>query len=258
MTNDQLIQITKNIFNQSYNGNLQPWFSLLDENTIYIGNGDPILVGANTIKQHFKNYHGLNHSTILEDTYYTQTIDQNTISVYGQFIIGIEQNNHTVISRFTILYNIQNEQLKIIHQQNSYEYLKNTYNQRPRTVEFNSEALHLIQQLLNEKNEQNKLIIKSGKQQTHIIHPGTIMYIQSYGKTTIFHCIDRIITGNYMIKQIKEKLPPYFYQNHRSFIVNTKYISNIQRFEIEMIDGTKLPIPEKSYTKIREDIFELI
>lgn len=43
---------------------------------------------------------------------------------------------------------------------------------------------------------------------------------------------------------------------HSSYIINKKYVDSIHRFYIIMNDGTKIPVPEKKYTKIKKIIEE--
>ena len=258
MTGNQLIQLSQHMFRECYKGNLKPWFDHLDETSVYVGNGDPILVGKDAITKHFKNYIGLNRGNLLEENYYIHTLNEDTACVYGKFIIGIEGSDHFVISRFTLTFQEKENEHYIVHQQNSYEYLKFTQENTSKAIHFNDETLHFIHLLLNTKSDQKKIVLKSGRQQTIVIHPQTILYIQGNGKNTTIYCMDRILSCNESLNQIKEKLPKNFYQIHRSFIINTNYIRNIRRFEVELINNTVLPIPEKTYTKVREDLLELI
>ena len=44
------------------------------------------------------------------------------------------------------------------------------------------------------------------------------------------------------ISQIKEELPPNFIQSHRSYIINSNYIKQINGNHITLIDKTEIPL----------------
>lgn len=43
---------------------------------------------------------------------------------------------------------------------------------------------------------------------------------------------------------------------HRSYVINTECISQIQKYEVVLIDGTRIPIPVKKYRETREMLLE--
>lgn len=49
-------------------------------------------------------------------------------------------------------------------------------------------------------------------------------------------------------------LPEQFYRPHRSYLVNVLKIQNLSRYEIQMQDGTVIPVPPKKYAQVSEDI----
>ena len=49
---------------------------------------------------------------------------------------------------------------------------------------------------------------------------------------------------------------PYFVRVHRSYIVNIRYLSQIQSCEVMMRNKFRIPIPEKRFVEIREQIMK--
>ena len=53
------------------------------------------------------------------------------------------------------------------------------------------------------------------------------------------------------LSNIEKRLPDHFLRCHQSYVVNLSYITRIRRFELELTDGTILPVPEKKYTTMK-------
>ncbi len=80
-----------------------------------------------------------------------------------------------------------------------------------------------------------------------------IMWMSSKYGNTIIHTADRTYESTESLSTVVEKYPNLC-RIHNSHAINPMYLSEIGRFYARMDDGTKLPIPEKKYTKTREEI----
>jgi len=67
-------------------------------------------------------------------------------------------------------------------------------------------------------------------------------------------CFDKIITYNIPIHKLLEVLPEEFYPLHRCYLVNTKYILSIRRFEVVLQTNDTLPIPASQYSRIKKEL----
>ena len=54
----------------------------------------------------------------------------------------------------------------------------------------------------------------------------------------------------------QEKADERFAAVHRSYVINTECISRIKKYEVVLIDGTRIPIPVKKYRETREMLLE--
>ena len=45
-----------------------------------------------------------------------------------------------------------------------------------------------------------------------------------------------------------------FVRTHRSYLVNTAHITSVERYELTLVDGTKLPIPKQRFSQVRREI----
>ena len=49
-----------------------------------------------------------------------------------------------------------------------------------------------------------------------------------------------------------------FCRIHRSYLVNCRFVLQVERYAVTLINGTVLPIPAKRYMEVREEITALI
>lgn len=59
------VDLTKELFHNYYEGNLEPWFSYLCSESVYLGNGDQILFGGDVIRKHFQKFSGVKQANII-------------------------------------------------------------------------------------------------------------------------------------------------------------------------------------------------
>ena len=131
--------------------------------------------------------------------------------------------------------------------------MKADSNGKYKHIQICMEALDVVHKLLGENREETKLTVKNGEQ-LFFINPYSVLYIQGQGKKNEIVCLDKVISTSSTLGELKQMLPEFFCQIHRSYIVNSYYVESIRRFEVEMESGEILPVPEHSYTKVRSQL----
>ena len=247
------IDVSKNIFDEFYKGNLEPWFSHLCSSSVYIGNGSAILFGKDAIVREFSRYENVHETDVLRAEYFANLLGDKCCQVYGQFILGTGDSLFQAMSRFTITYKMIRGKPVILTLHNSYEIKKHEVKALSKTLNIDRDLLLFMQEILIREPVKERIPVKSGTQ-TILVNPAIVLYVESDGKKCDIVCIDHVISCNMSFKEILSIAPEYFYQVHRSFLVNTRFISCIRRFEVELITGKIIPIPEKNYTKIRKEL----
>ena len=122
---------------------------------------------------------------------------------------------------------------------------------------IDSNTMQLVRSLLFEHPPRQRMAIRSSAQ-TVFVDLHTVLYVQNVGRKTEFICIDRIISCNSPIVEIKKELSSFFYPLHRGYLVNTLYILAIRHFEAVLISGITLPIPALTYQQAKKDLLEII
>lgn len=124
-------------------------------------------------------------------------------------------------------------------------------------LKMDMNTTRFVRNLLLEQPAGRRIAFPSGNQ-TVYVNPYTILYAQSRDKRTELVCVDRVVSCNYIYRELKERLPEVFYPLRRGYLVNTLYIVALRRFEAELISGISIPIPALTYTQVKRDLQELI
>ena len=71
----------------------------------------------------------------------------------------------------------------------------------------------------------------------------SISYIETYNRNLIIHTDQGNIICYWKLREMEDKIGQYgFVRNHSSFIVNLLYVSNIEKMEIKLTTGERIPI----------------
>lgn len=98
-----------------------------------------------------------------------------------------------------------------------------------------------------------RLIVTDHNEVTHFILLSEIIYASADGRNcTICTISGQRINARMNITEFMAATGERFIPVHRSYAVNTAYISRIQKYEVVMLDGSKIPIPVKKYREVRE------
>lgn len=250
---DKIAALTKELFHAHYAGKLEVWFSYLTSESIFLGTGIPILIGSNSIENHFKDFFE-KHAIIIQENYFPTSLGEQAAQVCGQIILHGSKGSSKIINHFTVNYRLIGNEIKILHIHNSYEYM---LPKEEKLLTMDGSTMRLVRSLLLEHPPGQRMAIRSGTQ-TVFVDLHTVLYVQSLGRKTEFVCIDRVISCNSSISEIAKELPEIFYPLHRGYLVNTLYITAIRRFEAVLISGITLPIPALTYQQAKKDLHEII
>lgn len=91
---------------------------------------------------------------------------------------------------------------------------------------------------------------------TYYFNPATILWIESAdsGRHSLIHSLEGDFRSVERLRYFEENFSEMLIRAHTSFLVNPLYVRALKRFEVTMSDGTVLPIPEKKYTAFRRKL----
>lgn len=251
----EITELSKELFHAHYAGNPEKWFSYLCTESIYLGTGEPLLFGGDTIREHFKGFEGKS-ANIVQEEYFPIALGELAAQVCGVIVVEDKKELIRVITHFTLGYRIINGEVKLVHQHNSYEYMNQGKHGKDNIINWDINTTQFVRNLLLEEMPKKRMAIHSGRQ-VIFVNPNMILYVQTQQKKTELVCVDKVISCNSTIGELAKELPAAFYPLHRGYLVNTLYIVAIRRFEVELLSGITLPIPAKNYMKIKQDLFSV-
>ena len=110
-------------------------------------------------------------------------------------------------------------------------------------------------QWLNKKQGNRRIVITDKNDVVQFLSPSEVVYAQANRRNSVIHTMSgREIQARMSITDFLAAAGDGFSSVHRSYALNDAYITHIQKYEIVMADGSKIPVPEKRYKEIREEL----
>lgn len=78
-----------------------------------------------------------------------------------------------------------------------------------------------------------------------------VYFIESQNHTVLVHTADETITAYELLENIMRSLSVDFYQCHKSFIVNMRYIHHFQTSDIILKNGERVPVSRSRYAETK-------
>ena len=125
----------------------------------------------------------------------------------------------------------------------------NSYN----ILEVNSKYIYVDKEVNLENDKRLKILDKSNT--LNYVDFKDLYWIQSDSYNSIVHTKKGIINARDSVRTLTKKYD-FLLRVHSSFLINKNYVDSIHRFYIIMKDGSKIPVPEKKYTMIKNIIEE--
>ncbi|MDD6762581.1 MAG: LytTR family DNA-binding domain-containing protein [Clostridiales bacterium] len=253
---DEAQKTMENIYRKFYDGEPELWFSYLCSRSVYIGGGETILFGGDIIKGHFSVFTGTNCKVLNYESYAIRLSD-DTAQIYGKIKAGTSKYEDIVVTTFTCIWQLIKGEMKLVYQHMPHEYLQSNNPVNSKTMTLDVHTRQFVQSLMVYSQHKDRIVVKCGYQ-TMYVDPNSILYVESQRKKTKLVCVDREISCNMTFKEMLAMLPKEFYQIHRCYVVNTRYITAIRRFEAELIANIKIPVPALTYMQVKEDLSKML
>ncbi|MEE0751227.1 LytTR family transcriptional regulator [Frisingicoccus sp.] len=105
---------------------------------------------------------------------------------------------------------------------------------------------------LHQLQDTKRLVVTDAKERVRFIQVSEVVYAEADGRSCIIYTMPGEKICAHM--SITEFLAAsdHFIPVHRSYVLNDLYVSCIQKYEISMLDGSKIPVPVKRYKEVRE------
>lgn len=140
---------------------------------------------------------------------------------------------------------------------NAFQYLMKPLDEREFEAVF-AKALRECRYLETKKEaEPRRIPIRSGKI-TRNVSVDDIFYIESRNRKILIRMQEEEIESYGKIGEMEEELQKRFFRIHKGYLINLKYVERYSRMEVQMKDGTGLPISKYKYQDFVKAYLEYI
>jgi len=133
---------------------------------------------------------------------------------------------------------------------------------------FKSEPIYLVSKPINpaklfaaiEKaldkihKEEEQILILESKKGLYRVNTNYISYIESHNRTLTIYNNRNAISLNMRLDDLEEKLGNRFIRCHQSYLVNIDYIGHVNSHEVELLDGTQIPVSRNKVVMTKQRV----
>lgn len=260
LTIENAVEYTEYMLREYYHLNIKPFFMALDTDVMWIGPGNLFVFGETAVKSYFKNGFIMPRIELENAEFYPLQAGKDACIVIGRFTAhsaGDAEKIAAANQRVTIHYKQagKNKPVKATHIHVSNEW-NELVDDEVFPVKVSMQTYHYVQKLVAESGvkKRHKKIELRNDTILQYIDPDMVVYAEAMGKHTVVHFMDKIMTIKQMIGDVVPLFPENFCRPHRGYLVNTDFIVSVERYSITMVTGMSIPIPEKRYSEVREEI----
>lgn len=260
LTVENAAEYTEYMLREYYRLNIEPFFSALDTDVMWIGPGNLFVFGEAAVKSYFKGGFIMPRIEMEDVEFYTLQSKQDSCIVVGRFSCYTAQDADKVVAanqRVTIHYKQAGESK---HAKATHIHVSNEWNElmddEVFPIKVSMQTYHYVQKLMAESSvkKRHKKIELRNDTALQYIDPDMVVYAEAIGKHTVVHLLDKVITIKRIIGDVVSLFPENFCRPHRGYLVNCEFIVSVERYSITMVTGMTIPIPEKRYSEVREEI----
>lgn len=123
---------------------------------------------------------------------------------------------------------------------------------------FDDELEKVVRRALRETARKRETVLLSAGTQSYHLAVSDVKYLEIMDQTLSVFTVNGVLSLRYKMENAKRLLLPYgFLRVHKSYLVNYNYIHSIQREELSLTDGTRIPVSRRRYQALREAFLRL-
>lgn len=260
LTMENAVEYTEYMLHEYYHLNAEPFFSVLDADIMWIGPGNLFVFGEMAVKSQFKNGFVMPSIELEDAEFYRLQAGRDACIVAGRFTCYSGKDAKMIIAgnqRITVHYKQtgKNKLLKATHIHASNEW-NELVDGEVFPVKVSLQTYRYVQKLVAQSSSKkhHKKIELRNDAIIQYVDPDLVIYAEAIGKYTVIHFVDKAITVRQIIGEAAPLFPENFYRPHRGYLINCEFVASVERCRITMITGMTIPIPEKRYTQVRDEI----
>lgn len=263
-TIDEVIRLTQECLTRYWQLDINYIISLCDEDVVWVGalqsefirGKDAFLEDLESVKKELKPCHLVSQEYI---------VAQNTGSactIAGRYLVTTDETVEYFLQaqqRCTFTWELVDGELKIkqLHVSNPIGELKVKEGEKfVNTV--GKMAQKYLMRHIHALEDTRQFTVTDENDVVHFLHNEDVVYVSAEGRNCCVYTLDGSeICGRLNMTEFQQICGNEFVPVHRSYVINRNYISLVQRYEVVMLDGSRIPIPVKKYKEIKDHLTEL-
>ena len=250
-----LIEKCSLVFHSYFDRDMKTLIDLLDKDFVWIGSYDfQYTKGIDEFIKITKDEQNEDEADVYDEAYQILTKTENTYVVYGRFSASALKDNNTFLytkQRATYVWRYINNEFKLLHLNATMardvplEQDLPSNNLKSKWYDY---MLYADSKLFNSNN---RILLKDIKGALHYLLPEEIIYINIDHRTASIHTASQeVFDINKQLIELMELLPTML-QCHKSWLVNPRYITKIERYKVSLLNNEELPIGKSRYDELK-------
>lgn len=254
VTQERIIDLTRELLHAFYNREVTQFTHFLSDDFTWFGAFDfQCTNGKEEFLEAIKSELEFMAFTMDNEEYSIVARDRDTFVLCCKFDLYCKLPDGSSIetnTRLTVVWRHTEEGMQIAHVHGSN--VENSPLLQPATGEKGqqSDFLDYFQQT-SEVLLSKKIMFRTPRGEHIVLYERDIYYLKAEGQHTILYTKDDsfVVTG--ILRLHHDKLADFFHRVHKSYIVNTLYISSICRYKILLSNQVELPISKERFIPMR-------
>lgn len=257
ITAENALEMAKYIIQEYYRLNIELFFSIMTKDCVWILPGGEIAIGLEAMRGRFKD--GFEMPTFTVEDLALERLDTgspNQLCIFGTYLLYSDVESEMIFAekqRISLLFRrVKKDSYKCYHLHVSGEWL-NLREDEIFPVQVSRETYHYMQKLI-ESNAKSAPVVLESESATYRFDPDMVLYVEAASKVCTVHLLGRTMVIKQSISSVERHFPEHFFRIHRSYLINCRFATQIERYTVTMVDGTTLPIPEKRFMEVRAGV----
>ena len=259
----ELVRLTQQCWEHYWRLDLDFMLKYCDENVTWIGaEQNEFIRGFENVKKNFADllWH-LRSCHLLNQEFYVTQNSKNTCTVIGRYFVTTDETNDYFLQaqqRCTFVWEMKDKAYKImhIHVSNPMGELKVAQGER-----FVNTVGYMANRYLEENFKKRffgrQITVTDVNGAVRFIYLSEIMYVKAQRNDVTIVMTNEQTDVKVSISDFMKLADNKFLQVHRSYAVNTDFMSKLERYNITMKNGEQIPVPVKKYNEIRDEMIKM-
>ena len=191
-----------------------------------------------------------------DEQYHLLFHERNVWVVYGRYTATVVSPDGSVLYahvRGTYVWRRINGEIKLAHVHGSHaqDIPLNQLAPAPTAFTAESDFFDYMMQMDAKKREAGSLLLRDRAGEHRVLQPHQILYMKAAGLSTFVNTRDGSFLTPGLLGDFETRLAPQFRRIHKSYLVNTQFITSICRYKAVLMGGQALPISKERYMELK-------